>query len=377
MKWWIAKGIDGFRLDVINAISKVPGLPSVPGGTGYQWGGKYFLNGPRVHEFLQEMNREVLCKHDLITVGETGGVTTHDAIQYANAAGTELNMVFQFEHTDVDSVDCNKWKLRPWSLVELKQIFGRWQKDLYNKAWNSLYLMNHDQPRALSRFGDDVHFRVESATMLATYLHGMGGTPYIYQGEEIGMTNMVFHSLDEYRDVESLNFYKDSMQKDPSREAEYSAALAYKGRDNARTPMQWDASPNAGFTTGEPWIRVNPNCASINAAAAVADPKSIYHYYRALIALRKRSPVMVYGTYSSYLDENEDVAVYARSFEGVHWLVICNFREVPYTLGTGLPAWAHKPGRREIGNYWESGDSVIPAGYTLRPFESLIVSWTA
>jgi oligo-1,6-glucosidase len=257
MKWWLDKGIDGFRMDVINFISKVDGLPSVE-GDGYQWGGAYFMNGPRIHEYLQEMNREVLSHYDLITVGETPGVTPEQAILYTAEDRKELQMVFQFEHMELDSGPNVKWDLKPWRLHDLKVTMSKWQTALDGKGWNSLYLNNHDQPRMVSRFGDDGKYRVESAKMLATFLHMMQGTPYIYQGEEIGMTNVRFSSIDEYRDIETLNMYREYRERGVPVESIMESIYA-KGRDNARTPMQWNDSENAGFTTGKPWIAVNPN----------------------------------------------------------------------------------------------------------------------
>ncbi|SFA51580.1 oligo-1,6-glucosidase [Parageobacillus thermantarcticus] len=329
MKFWLDKGVDGFRMDVINMISKTPGLPDgePQEGKKYVSGSKYFMNGPRVHEFLQEMNREVLSKYDIMTVGETPGVTPREGILYTDPSRHELNMVFQFEHVDLDSGPGGKWDIRPWSLADLKTTMTKWQKELEGKGWNSLYLNNHDQPRAVSRFGDDGKYRVESAKMLATFLHMMQGTPYIYQGEEIGMTNVRFPSIEDYRDIETLNMYKERVEEygeDPQKVME---KIYYKGRDNARTPMQWDDSENAGFTTGTPWIRVNPNYKEINVKAALADPNSVFHYYKKLIQLRKQHDIIVYGTYDLILEEDPYIYAYTRTLGNEKLVVITNFSE--------------------------------------------------
>jgi oligo-1,6-glucosidase len=327
MKFWLDKGIDGFRMDVINMISKVPELPDgePKRGKKYASGKRYYMNGPRVHEFLQEMNREVLSKYDIMTVGETPGVTPKEGILYTDPSRHELNMVFQFEHVGLDSGPGGKWDIRPWSLADLKKTMTKWQKELEGKGWNSLYLNNHDQPRAVSRFGDDGKYRVESAKMLATFLHMMQGTPYIYQGEEIGMTNVRFPSIEYYRDIETLNMYKERVEEygeDPQKVME---KIYYKGRDNARTPMQWDDSENAGFTTGTPWIPVNPNYKEINVKAALADPKSVFHYYKKLIQLRKQHDIIVYGTYDLILEDDPYIYAYIRTLGNEKLIVITNF----------------------------------------------------
>ncbi|OXB93923.1 glycoside hydrolase family 13 protein [Parageobacillus galactosidasius] len=329
MKFWLDKGVDGFRMDVINMISKTPGLPDgePQEGKKYVSGSKYFMNGPRVHEFLQEMNREVLSKYDIMTVGETPGVTPREGILYTDPSRHELNMVFQFEHVDLDSGPGGKWDIRPWSLADLKKTMTKWQKELEGKGWNSLYLNNHDQPRAVSRFGDDGKYRVESAKMLATFLHMMQGTPYIYQGEEIGMTNVRFPSIEYYRDIETLNMYKERVEEygeDPQKVME---KIYYKGRDNARTPMQWDDSENAGFTTGTPWIPVNPNYKEINVKEALADPNSVFHYYKKLIQLRKQHDIIVYGTYDLILEDDPYIYAYTRTLGNEKLIVITNFSE--------------------------------------------------
>jgi oligo-1,6-glucosidase len=329
MKFWLDKGVDGFRMDVINMISKVPELPNgePKRGKKYASGKRYYMNGPRVHEFLQEMNREVLSKYDIMTVGETPGVTPKEVILYTDPSRHELNMVFQFEHVGLDSGPGGKWDIRPWSLADLKKTMTKWQKELEGKGWNSLYLNNHDQPRAVSRFGDDGKYRVESAKMLATFLHMMQGTPYIYQGEEIGMTNVRFPSIEYYRDIETLNMYKERVEEYGENPQKVMEKIYYKGRDNARTPMQWDDSENAGFTTGTPWIPVNPNYKEINVKEALADPNSVFHYYKKLIQLRKQHDIIVYGTYDLILEDDPYIYAYTRTLGNEKLIVITNFSE--------------------------------------------------
>ncbi|MBT2722145.1 alpha-glucosidase [Bacillus sp. ISL-46] len=324
MTWWLEKGIDGFRLDVINMISKAEGLPDVKDIHDYESRGEHFLNGPHVHEFLQEMNREVLSKYDVMTVGECPGTTTEDANQYANSEGTELNMIFTFEHMDIDSEPSGKWDVKPWKLSDLKEVMTKWQKGLEGKGWNSLYLNNHDQPRMVSRFGNDTSYRVESAKMLGTFLHMMQGTPYIYQGEEIGMTNAKF-DISEYNDLEIHNIYRERVLEGGEDHDKVMESIYIKGRDNARTPMQWDDSENAGFTTGTPWLKANPNYKEINAKKSLEDSNSIFHYYRNLIKLRKEYKVIVYGDYNLVLEEHDQIYAYTRVLDNETLLVITNF----------------------------------------------------
>ncbi|MGY4762715.1 glycoside hydrolase family 13 protein [Paenibacillus caseinilyticus] len=369
MTWWLDKGIDGFRMDVINMISKEPSLPDA-GDARYAWGGEYFTNGPRIHEFLQEMNRRVLSRYDIMTVGETPGITAEEAVLYTGEDRGELNMVFQFEHMDVDS-EGSKWNVKPWKLTDLKRILNKWQLELQGRGWNSLYLNNHDQPRMVSRFGNDGPYRVESAKMLATLLHTMQGTPYIYQGEEIGMTNVRFGSVEEYKDIETLNWYKERMAEgaDP---AELLRAVHAKGRDNARTPFQWAASPNGGFTAGTPWLAVNPNCHEINAEEARRNPDSIFHYYKKLIALRKQHDIMVYGEFISILDEHEQIYAYLRKLGEERWLILLNFAgesavfELPGSVeGSG--------GELIIGNYGDAESQAASVRQVdLRPYEARV-----
>ena len=324
MDWWCRKGIDGFRMDVISMISKKDGLPDVPTDGGLYGNCMYgTCNGPHVHEYLQEMNQRVLSKYDLMTVGECAGVTIEEAKKYANAEGTELNMVFQFEHTSLDSGTMDKWCKKPIPLQELKANLSKWENELEGKAWNSLYFCNHDQPRIVSRLGDDSPL---SAKCIATVLHMMQGTPYVYQGEELGMTNCPFGSIENYRDLESINAYHELTEAGLRQPEELLECIAYKSRDNARTPMQWNSSKNGGFTEGTPWIMVNPNYKEINAEQEMADPDSVFHYYQHLIALRRSSSwsdIIVYGHYELLAPENPQVFAYTREYEGRKLLVIC------------------------------------------------------
>jgi oligo-1,6-glucosidase len=343
MRWWLDKGVDGFRMDVINQISKVPGLPDAPvvSPSRYQFGGQYCIHGPRLLEFLQEMKREVLAKYDLLTVGEAYGTTTAQAIELTDSQTGPLNMIFQFEHMvlDVDPDVPLGWSWQPVELADLKRVMTRWQNDLEGKGWNSQYLSNHDQPRQVSRFGDDGRYRVESAKMLATFLHLLQGTPYIYQGEELGMTNVAFPSIDDYRDIWTHNRYNEMVEEEGMDPQAVMALVHSKSRDNARTPMQWDDGENAGFTTGRPWIKVNPKYREINAKQAVADPESIFHYYQQLIRLRKENPVIVYGRYDLILDDDPAIYAFTRTLEDDRLLVILNFtagRPV-FVLPAGLP----------------------------------------
>jgi oligo-1,6-glucosidase len=366
MKWWLDKGIDGFRMDVINLISKAEGLPSVPGGKRYEWGGDYFMNGPKVHEYIQEMNREVLSKYDIITVGETPGASTEDAAQYANEDGTELNMIFTFEHMDLDSGPGGKWDVKPWKLTDLKEVMSKWQKDLEGKGWNSLYLNNHDQPRMVSRFGNDKEYRVKSAKMLATFLHFLQGTPYIYQGEELGMTNVKFESIDEYNDIEIHNMYREKVIDGGEDHETIMEAVYIKGRDNARTPMQWNATANGGFTTGTPWLALNPNYKEINAKQALEDSNSIYYYYQKLIQLRKEHDIIVYGTYDLILEENEQIYAYTRTLGNEKLLVLCNFanEEVTFTLPETID---YSVSEKLVGN--DENDELLSP---LQPYEARV-----
>ncbi|WP_090687324.1 alpha-glucosidase [Bacillus sp. 166amftsu] len=328
MEFWLEKGIDGFRMDVINFISKTEGLPTVKTDKeGYVSGHQYFMNGPNIHTYLHEMNQKVLSKYDVMTVGEMPGVTTEEAKLYTAEERQELQMVFQFEHMDLDSGEGGKWDVKPCSLLTLKQNLTKWQKALEQTGWNSLYWNNHDQPRVVSRFGNDKAYRIESAKMLATVLHMMKGTPYIYQGEEIGMTNVHFDSIDKYRDIETLNMYREKVIESGEDEEQVMQSIYIKGRDNARTPMQWNATEYAGFTTGEPWIGLNPNYKEINVEQALQDSNSIFYYYKKLIELRKKHEIIVYGTYDLILEDHPSVFAYIRKWKDEELLVIANFTE--------------------------------------------------
>lgn len=371
MTFWLDKGVDGFRMDVINLISKVPGLPD-DGKEGLSDGSPYYMNGPRIHEFLREMNEQVLSKYEVMTVGEAPGATVEEAIKYTGKDRHELQMVFQFEHMDVDSGAEGKWDLVPWTLPKLREVLHKWQTGLAEDGWNSLYLNNHDQPRMVSRFGNDKEYRGESAKMLATLLHTLKGTPYIYQGEELGMTNVKFTSIEEYRDVEIHNMYNEKVVQGGADPGTIMQAIETKGRDNARTPMQWNTEASAGFTTGTPWIGVNPNYTEINAEAAVADPESIFHYYRKLIALRKQNPVMVYGDYELIMQDHEQIYAYTRTLNQEKWLIVLNFTGEPVMLD--LPDGLHTEGSRMIiTNYSEDGMNVGE----LRPYEARVYSLKA
>jgi oligo-1,6-glucosidase len=327
MRRWLDRGVDGFRMDVINLISKDPALGdgTVFAGSPYAPALPHVNCGPRIHEFLAEMHREVFAGREerLLTVGEMPGVSIDEARLFTDPERAEIDMVFQFEHVDLDH-GATKWDVRPLRLADLKASFGRWQAGLAERGWNSLYWNNHDQPRVVSRFGDDGRFRVRSAKMLGTVLHLHHGTPYVYQGEELGMTNAPFHGIEDFRDIESLNHYAEAVAGG-ARPEDVLDALRAVGRDNARTPMQWDASPHAGFTTGTPWIAVNPNSAEVNAAAALADPDSVFHHYRRLIELRHTEPAVAYGDFTMRLPDDERVYAFTRRREDVELFVLGNF----------------------------------------------------
>ncbi|BCG59051.1 glycoside hydrolase family 13 protein [Paenibacillus sp. URB8-2] len=349
INWWMDKGVGGFRLDVIDLIAKEPDR-------------KITGNGPNLHKYIQELSRETFQKGDLLTVGETWGATPEIAKLYSNPDGSEFSMVFQFEHIGLDEQEGKgKWDLSPLDFLKLKRVLSKWQTELKGEAWNSLFWNNHDLPRIVSRWGNDGEYRVESAKMLATLLHGMQGTPYIYQGEELGMTN-VRYPIGDYRDIELLNLYNERLEGGFAHEAIMESIYA-KGRDNARTPMQWDASANAGFTTGQPWIRVNPNYTEINAAVELENPDSIFHYYRQLIRLRKEHNVIVYGDYKLLFPEDKDLYAYTRTLDGITLLVLCNF----YGNAVSFDLPEELAGDKEllISNYSDE-----PSGGSLRPYEA-------
>ena len=369
MNWWLKKGVDGFRMDVISLISKEPGLPDKePGINGYATF-NVSANGPHVHEYLQEMRQKALNNADTITVGECSGVTLEEAKKYARSDEKELNMVFQFEHMDVDSDEkAGKWTTRKMDLRNLKKILTRWQKGLQDIAWNSLYWENHDQPRSVSRFGNDSdEYREISAKMLATCIHMMQGTPYVYQGEELGMTNCPFNTLDNFRDLESINAFHELTEQGKMTEEDMMAAIGYKGRDNARTPMQWDDSAYAGFSTATPWIMVNPNYTKINARDQINREDSVFKYYQKLIKLRHESELIVYGTYDLILDDDKDIYAYIRTLGDEKLIVYCNFSE--NTREVELPEeFVNK--KVLISNY---SDAKANQKITLRPYEAIVI----
>lgn len=371
MKFWLDKGIDGFRMDVINFISKVDGLPDAPNPDGkkYVSGSRHFMNGPKIHDYLQEMHREALADYDVMTVGEMPGVNVEQAKLYTDDSRNEVNMVFQFEHVDLDSGPGGKWDLKPLQLTDLKNNFTKWQTGLEDIGWNSLYLNNHDQPRMVSRFGNDQQYRVESAKMLATFLHMLKGTPYIYQGEEIGMTNVRFDSIDDYKDIETLNMYNEKVKQNGEDPAKVMESIYVKGRDNARTPFQWDNSEHGGFTTGTPWIQVNPNYAEINAKQAVADENSIYHYYRNLIQLRKEQPIIVHGRYDILIPEDENIYVYTRTLGSQKLLVLLNFSKEEQAFEVPVELQGKKY-QILISNY--DGNEGYDSAISLRPYEAIV-----
>ncbi|WP_456274625.1 glycoside hydrolase family 13 protein [Bacillus sp. AK031] len=372
MKFWLDKGIDGFRMDVINFISKVEGLPDAENSEGRKYvpGGDHYMNGPKIHEYLKEMNEKVLSQYDVMTVGEMPGVDVEQAKEYTADSRHELNMVFQFEHVDLDSGPGGKWDLRPMKMEALRDSFSKWQEGLEHEGWNSLYLNNHDQPRMVSRFGNDSEYRLESAKMLATFLHTLKGTPYIYQGEELGMTNVRFESIDDYKDIETLNMYREKVINNGEDQEQVMNSIYVKGRDNARTPIQWNDSEHAGFTTGDPWISVNPNYREINAEKALADPNSVFHYYRRLIELRKENPIMVYGRYNLLMPDHKEIYAYTREYEGKKLVVMLNFSSnTPvFQLPEGIDA-----DNQEIliSNYEVDGTDKIER-VELRPWEARV-----
>ena len=368
MNWWLDKGVDGFRMDVISLISKKPDLPDgEPGINGYASFNEP-ANGPHVHEYLQEMRRRVLDGRDTITVGKCSGVTLEEAKKYARSDEKELNMVFQFEHMDVDADGSNKWSDKKMDLRDLKSIMTKWQKGLEEIAWNSLFWENHDQPRSVSRFGNDGEYREMSAKMLATCLHMMQGTPYVYQGEELGMTNVPFRDISDFRDLDSINAYHELVGQGVFTEEAMMRYLRYKSRDNARTPFQWNDEENAGFTTGTPWIMVNPNYKEINAREQMVRADSVFNYYKKLIRMRKENEIIVYGSYDLLLPDDPELYVYTRTLGDEKLLVICNF--YGNTREFELPeGW--NPDRMElmIGNY-EKRDTARTL--EIRPYEAVV-----
>lgn len=369
MTWWCDKGIDGFRMDVISMISKYPGLPDGPeNGNGYT--GNTSCDGPNIHKYLREMNEKVLSKYRLITVGECPGVNAEQAKKYANIDGSELDMIFQFEHVSGSALKpCHhgKWDGEAMTMPELRANFTKWQKDLEGCAWNSLFLSNHDQPRCVSRFGNDSEqYRELSAKMLATMTHFQKGTPYVYQGEELGMTNAYMENIADYRDIESLNAYKELTTKENIPAKTVMGYIKAVGRDNARTPMQWDASDNGGFTSGTPWLQVNKNYKTINAAAQVNDPDSVFAYYKKLIALRHTNEVMVNGVYDVLIPDHPQIYAYTRTLGDKQLLVLCNDSDTNVAIPAELQEKIHAAKNILIQNYKDKDES------TLRPYEAVV-----
>ncbi|WP_010192679.1 glycoside hydrolase family 13 protein [Bacillus sp. m3-13] len=371
MKWWLDKGVDGFRMDVINFISKVENMPDaeIKHGKKYASGSKYYRNGPKIHDYLKEMNEKVLSQYDVMTVGEMPGVTPDQAKEYTGEERNELNMVFQFEHMGLDNGPHGKWDLKELDLLDLKQSLSRWQYALAENGWNSLYFNNHDQPRSVSRFGNDGKYRVETAKMLATLLHMMKGTPYVYQGEEIGMTNVRFDSIKSYKDIETLQAYSDLKEQGWSEE-EVMESLFKKSRDNARTPMQWNDEEQGGFSSGEPWLAINPNYKSINVEAERNNEHSIFHYYKRLIQLRKQNELIVYGDYQLILEDEPEIFAYVRSYQNKRLLVICNFYDNNPVFK--LPRDINFMTKQLLlSNYTVEEQSNI-AEFTLQPYEARV-----
>ncbi|MEP8704074.1 alpha,alpha-phosphotrehalase [Enterobacter roggenkampii] len=356
-EFWADRGVDGLRLDVINLISKDRDFPDDNVGDGR----RFYTDGPRIHEYLQEMSRDVFTPRNLMTVGEMSSTSLENCQQYASLDGRELSMTFNFHHLKVDYPGGEKWTLAKPDFVALKTLFRHWQQGMHNKAWNALFWCNHDQPRIVSRFGDEGEHRVPAAKMLGMVLHGMQGTPYIYQGEELGMTNPPFSRITDYRDVESLNMFAElrASGREPD---ELLAILASKSRDNGRTPMQWDASHNAGFTEGEPWIGICDNYETVNARAALDDPDSVFYTYQSLISLRKTLPVLTWGDYEDLLPEHPSLWCYRRQWQGQTLIVAANLSNTPQEWQTDLLS-----GKLQVlmSNY------PTPQTTSLRPFEAV------
>ena len=374
LKFWLDKGIDGFRMDVITLISKDPAYPDGPVIQNKEYGSYYAgcASGPKVHEYLQEMNREVLSKYDIMTVGEAPHTSAEEAVPYTAADRGELNMVFHFDHMHLDYDENGKYAKTRVNLVDLKQVMTKWQEKMQEcGGWNSLYWSNHDQARAVTRFGNETpKYRVLSAKMLGTVLHMMQGTPYIFEGEELGMTNAFFDKIEDYRDIEALDIFKDFTERKGFSEADTLELLRLKSRDNARTPMQWDDSEKAGFTEGTPWISVNPNHREINAKACLEDENSVFYYYQKLIKLRHEMPIITDGVYELLDADNEQVYTYLRRGKNETLVVLANFTEktIMYRLGD---EWKEKEGRLLLSNY-ETAPETFSGEITLEPYGAYV-----
>ncbi len=371
MDYWLLKGVDGFRLDVINLISKNQHFPDDDGSVAPGDGRKFYTDGPRVHEFFREMNQEVFSKHDIMTVGEMSSTTIDNCIKYTNPERQELDMTFNFHHLKVDYPHGEKWTKADFNFHELKRILSTWQVEM-NKGggWNALFWCNHDQPRVVSRFGDDTRYHTESAKMLATTIHMMQGTPYIYQGEEFGMTNPAFDDIDDYRDVESLNMY-NAKKEEGMQDKDIIEILQQKSRDNSRTPVQWNARKHAGFTTGTPWIQTADNSREINAEQAVADKNSVFYHYQQLIKLRKEYDIITSGDYQLLLEEDNDIFAYVRSNGEEKLLMVSNFygRETTFTLPETFDVDGYSCDQL-LANYPDSPKDIQQI--KLRPYESIV-----
>ncbi len=375
MRWWLDRGIDGFRMDVINFIAKptdLPDLPVLPGAP-YANAETVYANGPRLHEFLQEMNREVFAGRGdrLMTVGETPGVTVEDARLLTDPDRHELDMVFQFQHVELDQ-GATKWDLRPFDLVALKRVLGHWQEGLADVGWNSLYWNNHDQPRIVSRWGDDGVHRVASAKLLATVLHLHRGTPYVLQGEELGMTNAPIRTIEDVTDIQSVNHYREAVERLGRDPEQVLASIRARGRDNSRSPMQWDATAGAGFTAGTPWAPVNPNHREINAAAQVDDPDSVFSHYRALIALRRTEPLVVEGAFRMLAPEHPRLYAFTRTSGERGLLVLANWSSDPLDVPDDVCAGWERA-RLVLGSLPGRAPSLEPTPVSLRPWEAIVL----
>ncbi|MCM3670418.1 alpha,alpha-phosphotrehalase [Mesobacillus maritimus] len=371
MNFWFDKGVDGFRLDVINLISKDQDFPDDDGSVPPGDGRKFYTDGPRVHEFLQETNREVFSKHDAMTVGEMSSTTIDHCIKYSNPERNELSMTFNFHHLKVDYPNGEKWSIAEFDFLKLKQILSTWQEEMHKGGgWNALFWCNHDQPRIVSRYGNDGEYHRESAKMLATTIHMMQGTPYIYQGEEIGMTNPKFETINDYRDVESLNIYKIKQEEGMSKE-EILEILKHKSRDNSRTPVQWNNEPHAGFTSGTPWIPVASNYPEINVESALKDTDSVFYHYQKLIQLRKDYDIITDGDYQLILDEHPEIFAYVRNGENEKLVIVNNFygNEIEFELPEDVKVAGYQS-ELLLSNYPNS--PAFSTKINLRPYESLV-----
>lgn len=372
MRWWLDKGIDGFRMDTINMLSKTPGLPDAPDGgqQGYVFAGRHFLNGPRIHEYLQEMYNKVLSEYDIMTVGECPKTNTDEALKYIAEERNELNMIFPLDLMEIDYGNGEKWNPISFRPAEFKKIINKWQLSMQSKGWNSISLMSHDQPRAVSRFGSDSTYREESAKMLATLGLTLQGTPYIYQGEEIGMTNVAFDSIDDYRDIETLNYFNDSLKHHRDRER-VMEVIHRQSRDNARSPMQWDSSENGGFSRVTPWIKANQNHKEINVRQVLDDERSVFHYYKKLIQLRNENTALIYGEYHPVSVDDEYIFSYLRSYDRERFLVILNLGNVAAEFRLPFDI-SYRMQKHLLCNY-QLAESNSIREFRLRPFEARLI----